>query len=132
MEIWKDVIGYEGIYQISNTGKIKRIGAYTNQTGKTWCSERILKLAVKTKGYMYVQLSKNGKTSSKYVHRLVAGALISNPENKPTVNHKNGNKADNSVENLEWTTYTENNVHSVRILGNDNQMEYVIKTCDTA
>lgn len=127
MEIWKDVIGYEDIYQVSNSGKIKRIGAYTNQTGKTWRSERILKPATKGRGYMYVQLSKNGRARPKHVHRLVAEAFIPNPENKPTVNHKNGNKADNSVENLEWATYTENNMHSVRILGNDNQIEYAIK-----
>ena len=65
---------------------------------KTWRSERILKPATKSRGYMYVQLSKNGKISPKHVHRLVAEAFIPNPENKPTVNHKNGNKADNSVE----------------------------------
>ena len=63
MEVWKDVVDYEGIYQVSNTGRIKRIGVYTNQTGKTWNSERILKPAIKSRGYMYVQLSKNGKTS---------------------------------------------------------------------
>lgn len=127
MEIWKDIVDYEGIYQVSNTGKIKRIGAYTNQTGKTWNSERILKPARKSRGYMYVQLSKNGKTCPKHVHRLVAEAFIPNPENKPTVNHKNGNKADNSVENLEWATYTENNIHSIRVLGNNKQIEYSVK-----
>ena len=127
MEIWKDVVGYEGVYQVSNTGKVKRIGEYTNQTGKTWKSERILKPGCKAKGYLYVQLSKEGKASPKHVHRLVAEAFIENPDNKPTVNHKNGNKSDNAVDNLEWTTYTENNIHSVRVLGNNKQIEYSIK-----
>lgn len=127
MEIWKDVIGYEGIYQVSNTGKIKRIGVYTNQFGKTWEAERVLKPATKPKGYMFVQLSKDGKASPKHVHRLVAEAFTPNPQNKPTVNHKNGDKSNNSVENLEWATYTENNMHSVRILGNGKQKEYAVK-----
>ena len=127
MEIWKDVVGYEGVYQVSNTGKIKRVGKYTNQFGKTWGDERVLKPATKSKGYMYVQLSKDGEAKPKHVHRIVAEAFIPNPENKPTVNHKNRNKADNSVENLEWATYTENNRHIVRSLGNDKQIEYAIK-----
>lgn len=92
-----------------------------------WESERILKPARKAKGYLYVQLSKEGKTRAKHVHRLVAEAFMANPEGKPTVNHKNGNKSDNTVDNLEWTTYTENNMHSVRVLGNNKQIEYSIK-----
>lgn len=113
MEIWKDVIGYEGVYQVSNTGKVKRIGKYTNQTGKTWESERVLKPAQKPRGYLYVQLSKDGATKPKHVHRLVAEAFLENPQKKPTVNHKDGDKSNNAVENLEWATYTENNVHSL-------------------
>lgn len=124
---WKfgRITGYEGIYKISSLGRVKRVGKYRNQV-KEWESNRILKPATKSKGYMYVQLSKNGKTSPKHIHRLVAEAFIPNPENKPTVNHKNGNKADNSLENLEWATYTEN-IHSIRILGNGNRIDAIKK-----
>ena len=65
-------------------------------------------------GYQVVTLLKEGKTSKRFVHRLVAQAFIPNPENKPTVNHKNGNKADNRVGNLEWATQSENNTHAYR------------------
>lgn len=126
MEIWKDVVGYEGIYKISSLGRVKRVGKYKNQV-KEWESNRILQPATKSRGYMYVHLSKNGKASPKHIHRLVAEAFLPNPEKKPTVNHKNGNKADNSLENLEWATYTENNIHSIRVLGNGKRTEYAIK-----
>lgn len=121
MIIWKDIVGYEGIYQVSNTGAVKRIGMYTNQTGKTWSSERLLKPSIKENGYMIVGLSKNGKVSAKYIHRLVAMAYIDNPLNKPTVNHKDGNKKNNNIDNLEWTTYLENNIHSIKILNRDTK-----------
>lgn len=121
MEAWKDVIGYEGIYQVSNTGKVKRIGAYKNQHGREWISNRILKPATKSNGYMFVGLSKDNKVSSKHIHRLVAEAFIPNPFNKPTVNHKDGNKSNNTVENLEWVTYLENNMHSIKVLKRDSK-----------
>lgn len=115
MEIWKDVVGYEGIYKVSSLGRIKRVGKYRNQTAE-WESERVLKPAQKPNGYKFCQLSKNNETKAKHIHRLVAEAFIPNPDNKPTVNHKNGNKEDNRVENLEWATYTENNLHSMYII----------------
>lgn len=121
MEVWKDVIGYEGIYQVSNTGEVKRIGTYKNQHGKEWTSNKILKPATKSNGYMFVGLSKDNKVSSKHIHRLVAEAFIPNPFNKPTVNHKDGNKSNNTVENLEWVTYLENNMHSIKVLKRDSK-----------
>ena len=111
-EIWKDVSGYEGIYQVSNCGRVKRVGNYRNQCAE-WKSNRILKPAVKNNGYLFCQLCKNNETSHKMIHRLVAEAFIENPDNKPTVNHIDGDRKNNTVQNLEWATYSENNKHSL-------------------
>ena len=92
MEIWKDVVGYEGIYQVSDKGRVKRIGKYRNQITE-WESNKILKPGVKNNGYLFCQLSKDNKTSPKMIHRLVAEAFIDNPYSKPTVNHIDGNRA---------------------------------------
>lgn len=92
MEIWKKINGY-GDYQVSSMGRFKSL-----KYGK----ERIMKLIKDSNGYLQVQLCKNGKVILYLVHRLVAQAFIDNPDNLPQVNHKNENKADNRVENLEW------------------------------
>lgn len=116
LEIWKDVIGYEGIYQVSNTGRVKRIGEYTNQYGSIGKCERILKPGKKDNGYLFYNLSVENHTKIKYAHRAVAEAFIPNPLNKPTVNHIDGDRTNNAVENLEWNTYLENNIHSIDVL----------------
>lgn len=99
-EEWKDVVGYKGIYKVSNTGKI------INSNGK------IIKQFKDHKGYLITQLSNNKKKKTVRVHRIVAYAFIPNPENKPQINHINCNKEDNRIENLEWCTNEENKAHA--------------------
>ena len=103
MEIWKDIAGYEGLYQVSNLGRVKRY--YKNS------KEKILKPRSNKDGYLRVVLYKEGKSKQYLVHRLVAQAFIPNPDNKPQVNHKDEDKTNNKVENLEWMTCKENNNH---------------------
>lgn len=102
---WKDIEGFEGLYTISNTGLIK---SYLFKV------PRPLKPSL-ARGYKKVTLSLNGKLFYETVHRLVAQAFIQNPENKPCVNHKDGNKLNNHVNNLEWCTHQENHIHAFKI-----------------
>lgn len=92
-EIWKDIKDYEGLYQVSNWGRIKSI-----RFGK----ERIMKLCIDRYGYLYIVLYKNNKQKNFRIHRLVAEAFLQNPHNYPCINHKDENKQNNNVENLEW------------------------------
>ena len=116
-EIWKDIEGYEGLYQVSNKGRVKslkrKICSNSNHKYNT-LSEKLLKLSGGGK-YIQVILCKDGKTSAKLVHRLVAQAFIPNPNNLPCVNHKDENKKNNDVRNLEWCTYKYNNEYNGRI-----------------
>ena len=102
-EIWKDIEGYEGLYQVSNFGRIKSLPRY-HKTKSSYCSkERILKTIHNDRGYEMVGLSKNWKKKKIFVHRLVAETFIENPNNYKQVNHINEMEKDNNtVENLEW------------------------------
>lgn len=100
-ETWKNIPGYEN-YQISSFGRVKSLNY--NRTGK----EKLLKLKLSSKGYYYVPLCKNGEMKNFRVHRLVSLVFISNPSNKPFVDHINGDRLDNRVENLRWCTNKEN------------------------
>lgn len=100
-EIYRDIPGYEGYYQASNRGNIKSV-----RTGK------VLAQTKNNGGYPMVSISVNCKHEMKTVHRLVAKAFIENPYNFPQVNHKDGNKENNSVTNLEWTTNEINRKHA--------------------
>ena len=118
-EIWKDVVGFEGLYKVSSTGLVKRLQRAIYQTNngtiyKHLFKEKIRKQVIDRHGYLTVQLHKNKSVKHCTVHRLVALAFIPNPENKSTVNHKNGIKTDNRVENLEWNTHSENVQHSYK------------------
>ena len=101
-EIWKPVVGYEGLYEINNKGEIKTIK-----------SGRIIKYFKNKDGYLSCKLSKKSKTKTYLVHRLVAQAFIPNPENKPYVNHKDSNRLNNTLNNVEWCTPLENVKHMI-------------------
>lgn len=101
--IWKNVPGYENLYQVSNLGQVRSLNY--RRTGET----KILKPEKDTKGYLRVTLCKNGKRKNCQVHRLVALSFIQNDENLPCVNHKDENPSNNHVENLEWCSYKYNN-----------------------
>lgn len=116
MEIWKDIKNYEGLYQVSNIGRVKSLDKKVNTKIKNndyrIVKGKILKLNKKRNGYLTVDLSKNGIVKTCTIHRLVANAFIDNPQNKEQINHINAKKYDNRVENLEWCTYQENVEHA--------------------
>ena len=103
-EIWKDIKGYEGWYQVSSQGRVRSLDRFINCThnGKRKVSGRVLVGSNGGRGYVLVILTKNSKQTYKYVHRLVAEAFIPNPNNLPQINHKDENKTNNCVDNLEW------------------------------
>ena len=105
IEVWKTIKDYPD-YMVSNTGKVKSLDRYLKQpkSGFRKKEGRILSPMINKKGYPYVHLSKDGKSVSKRIHRLVAEAFIPNPDNLPIVNHKDEDKTNNHVSNLEWCT----------------------------
>ena len=130
MEIWKDIEGYEGYYQISNLGRVKSLEQIKNNSlgTKFYRKEQIFKQQISKKGYCVATLNKEGKRKTLFVHRLVALAFLENLDNKPQVNHKNCIKTNNEVENLEWVTGSENCKHSYENNLNTNLKNKAIKT----
>lgn len=116
-EIWKDIVGYEGYYQVSTLGRVRSVDKIVKgKNGSTrFVKGQILQPNL-SEGYLMVGLSKNGRHSTIRVHRLVAKSFISNPKNKRTVNHIDENKLNNVVENLEWATDKENCNHGNRTI----------------
>lgn len=122
-EVWKDVTDYEGYYQVSNLGRVKSLEReLIKKNGIRYTlKERILRPAPMTSGYSFVTLYKETNSKMLSMHRLAAAAFIPNPENKPQVNHLNGNRKDNRVENLEWCTVSENLKYSFKYLGRKSE-----------
>jgi hypothetical protein len=108
--MWKDIVGYEGLYQVDENGNVK--SCERNTIGKH-IKEKIIQGGSYSNGYRFVCLRKNGINSNKSIHRLVATCFIPNPYNLPMVNHKDGNKLNNHVSNLEWCTAKENLQHAI-------------------
>jgi len=136
-EIWKPIPEYGNMFEISNIGRIKsKERTYWNGYTQCRCKEKIRKQTI-SYGYYVCSFSWDGRKQTMRVHRLIANAFIPNPENKPEVNHINGIRNDNRLENLEWATPKENQVHSWEKLGrkspsrkNNNKRCRKVK-CDT-
>ncbi len=107
-QIWKDIPGYEGKYQVSNTGRVRSLNY--NGTGKT----KVMKPSTNKLGYKRINLCKDGKKKKYSVHRLVALTFIPNPNNYPIINHKDENPSNNYYKNLEWCTYEYNNNYGTK------------------
>lgn len=105
-EIWKPIVGYEGLYEVSNLGNVKSLN------WKNTKEEKCLYLKKHNKGYLQVELVKNKNKKMVLVHRIVAETFLENLSNKPQINHKDYNRSNNNVENLEWCTNSENMKHS--------------------
>lgn len=104
MEIFKEIQGFEGLYEISNLGNIKNV-----------IKNKLLKFGKHNQGYLQVSLSKNNKKTTFKIHRLIAIYFIDNPNNYKIINHVDGNKLNNSIENLEWCTSKHNNEHAYKL-----------------
>ena len=113
IEIYKDVVGYEGIYQVSNLGNVKRVLISRGVHGKNK-DGNILKPFYESNGYLQIGFRKNNKRKYFMHHSLIAECFIPNPNNYPFINHINGIKDDNRIENLEWCTHSENMLHAIR------------------
>jgi len=114
MEIWQDIKGFEGLYKISTYGRVKSLGN-GNSTNTATKKQRIMKTGIASNGYVKIKLNKASKRYYKTMHRLVAENFLINPNNKPEVNHIDGNKENNNIDNLEWCTPSENQIHAFKI-----------------
>lgn len=126
LEEWRSIRGYEGLYQVSNLGRVKSFPRKFTHKGDV-----IILPHRSDKGYLYVTLSKNGRTKHFQVHRLVADAFINNPKNKSQVNHLDGNPSNNNVDNLEWATAQENIRHKYDVLKYTSPMRKAVRCVET-
>lgn len=128
IEEWKELIDYEGLYEVSNLGRIralKRTVRCVSRAGKEFVKTAPAKLITPKRGgntdYLRVNLCKAGEVKDYSLHRLIAQTFVPNSENKKEVNHKDGNKQNNNIRNLEWVTRSENLKHRYRVLGQTNR-----------
>lgn len=125
-EEWRPIKSYEGCYEVSNLGRVRSVTRKIERTDPKNISKtrlftykgKLIPFWINEKGYLRLTLNKDGNKSNHLVHRLVANSFLDNIENKSQVNHKNGIKSDNRVDNLEWVTNLENRLHSYYKLGN--------------
>lgn len=122
MDVWKPIVGYEGLYEVSDSGQVRSL---SKLCGRSKRDEKELKTFVNSFGYVKVNLFRNSCGKQFSVHRLVAEAFIPNPDNLPQVNHKDGNKQNNTVENLEWCSVSENINHAIQVLNRKSRNQPV-------
>lgn len=136
-EKWKDIKGYEGLYQCSNNGNIRSLDRYVydNSGKKQFRNGQMIIPRLNKNGYLQFALNKEAKRKMVYVHIIIANTFLDNQDKFETVNHKDGNKLNNCVENLEWCSYSNNNLHSYRTLnrkisaeGGASKPVYIIDT----
>ena len=112
-EIWRPVVGYEGLYEVSSYGRVRSLDRYINNN--SFRKGKILKFSTNRRGYLKAHLSLNNKVKTYLVHRIVAISFIPNPDNLPEVNHKDEDKTNNSVDNLEWCNRSYNINYGTRM-----------------
>lgn len=130
IEIWKDISGYEGIYQVSSLGRIRSLDRtiLDKNNVEYKAKGKIRKISCTGKGYQDIQLSKEGRSKMFFIHRLVAETFLDNPESLPIVNHIDGNKSNNHIGNLEWVSNSDNINHAISTgLRKTNDIETHIK-----
>jgi hypothetical protein len=116
IELWRNAVGYEGFYQVSNLGRVRSMDRWIERsTGRYFKKGQLMTPQLTRNGYYVVRIwNENGKRTTEGIHRLVAKAFISNPDDKPEVNHKDLDKSNNVVDNLEWSTRSENMKHATK------------------
>lgn len=130
-EIWKDIKEYEGLYQVSNLGNIKSLNRTIENKGSIGGEYRIKEKnraqTISKTGYYICTLYKKGKGRTFKVHRLIAEVFIDNPDNLPIINHKDGNKLNNSIDNLEWCDYSHNNKEAYKQGLKEKNLKWIIE-----
>lgn len=125
-EIWKDVVGYEEYYEVSDLGRVRTKPHLRKGIQGDYVQKAIIRKPYLSKnGYLVLNLSKSGQIHTKCIHRLVAEAFIPNLQNLPVINHIDGNKTNNNASNLEWVTQKDNVLHRFKVLGQEPPKENI-------